>query len=92
MPCVSNRNSHSIRSRKSAATCRIVDFRKAAVDFRNGGVAGQMGQALNKPCKWSNHGTTGNTMIYMSVSLGECWEPPPEDIKDIVGGLPTLSV
>eukprot|EP01047_Picozoa_sp_COSAG01_P073212 COSAG01_NODE_11868_length_1844_cov_6.380516_2_plen_82_part_00 len=47
-----------------------------------------MGQALNKPCKWSNHGTTGNKMIYMSMSLGECWEPPPEDIKDIVGGLP----
>ena len=20
------------------------------------------------------------------MSLGECWEPPPEDIKDIVGG------
>ena len=39
---------------------RAVDFRKVAVDFRNGGVAGQMGQALNKPRKWSNHGTTGN--------------------------------
>ena len=22
------------------------------------------------------------------MSLGECWEPPPEDITDIVGGLP----
>ena len=55
---------------------RAVDFRKVAVDFRNGGVAGQMGQALNKPRKWSNHGTTGNKNGFRQVGAATFFVKP----------------